>query len=67
MLSKIQKGFAGSINALPYAPWLTCPMKRRYGHGVFHPANVLFTAGGPIVIDWGRATRGDPTVCGPDR
>ena len=29
-------------------------------HGDFHPANVLFTPRGPIVIDWGRATRGDP-------
>jgi uncharacterized protein (TIGR02172 family) len=29
-------------------------------HGDFHPGNVLLTARGPVVIDWGRATRGDP-------
>jgi aminoglycoside phosphotransferase (APT) family kinase protein len=29
-------------------------------HGDFHPGNVLFSARGPIVIDWGRATRGHP-------
>ena len=29
-------------------------------HGDFHPGNILFSARGPIVIDWGRATRGDP-------
>jgi aminoglycoside phosphotransferase (APT) family kinase protein len=29
-------------------------------HGDFHPGNVLLTAGGLIVIDWGAATRGHP-------
>jgi aminoglycoside phosphotransferase (APT) family kinase protein len=29
-------------------------------HGDFHPENILFTARGPVVIDWGAATRGDP-------
>jgi uncharacterized protein (TIGR02172 family) len=29
-------------------------------HGDFHPGNVLVTRRGPIVIDWGRATRGHP-------
>jgi aminoglycoside phosphotransferase (APT) family kinase protein len=29
-------------------------------HGDFHPENVLFTARGPVVIDWETATRGDP-------
>lgn len=28
-------------------------------HGDFHPENILFTARGPIVIDWGAASRGD--------
>ena len=27
-------------------------------HGDFHPANILLTARGPIIIDWSRATRG---------
>lgn len=29
-------------------------------HGDFHPANILLTAGGPVIIDWGGGTRGDP-------
>jgi aminoglycoside phosphotransferase (APT) family kinase protein len=29
-------------------------------HGDFHPANVLLTARGPVVIDWDSASRGDP-------
>jgi len=29
-------------------------------HGDFHPENILFTARGPLMIDWGGATRGDP-------
>jgi uncharacterized protein (TIGR02172 family) len=28
-------------------------------HGDFHPENILFTARGPMVIDWGTASRGD--------
>ena len=29
-------------------------------HGDFHPANILLSARGPIIIDWSRATRGHP-------
>jgi aminoglycoside phosphotransferase (APT) family kinase protein len=29
-------------------------------HGDFHPANVLSTTRGPVVIDWPNATAGDP-------
>lgn len=29
-------------------------------HGDFHPANVLITARGPVIIDWDTATRGHP-------
>jgi aminoglycoside phosphotransferase (APT) family kinase protein len=29
-------------------------------HGDFHPGNVLVTSRGPVVIDWGSASRGDP-------
>lgn len=29
-------------------------------HGDFHPENILFTARGPLVIDWGSASRGAP-------
>jgi aminoglycoside phosphotransferase (APT) family kinase protein len=30
-------------------------------HGDFHPANILCTAKGPVIIDWSAATRGTPT------
>lgn len=33
--------------------WLLC-------HGDLHPANILLSSRGPIVIDWPNATRGDP-------
>jgi aminoglycoside phosphotransferase (APT) family kinase protein len=29
-------------------------------HGDFHPANVVLTPRGPVVIDWDTATRGHP-------
>jgi aminoglycoside phosphotransferase (APT) family kinase protein len=29
-------------------------------HGDFHPDNILLTAGGPRIIDWTNALRGDP-------
>jgi aminoglycoside phosphotransferase (APT) family kinase protein len=29
-------------------------------HGDFQPGNVLLCGGGPVVIDWAHATRGDP-------
>jgi uncharacterized protein (TIGR02172 family) len=29
-------------------------------HGDFHPANILLSARGPIIIDWSSATRGHP-------
>jgi aminoglycoside phosphotransferase (APT) family kinase protein len=29
-------------------------------HGDFHPENVIFTARGPVIIDWSTATRGHP-------
>ena len=29
-------------------------------HGDFHPANILFSARGPVIIDWSSATRGHP-------
>lgn len=29
-------------------------------HGDLHPENVLLSPGGPVVIDWSGATRGDP-------
>ena len=32
----------------------------RLCHGDLHPANILMTAHGPVVIDWPNVTRGDP-------
>jgi uncharacterized protein (TIGR02172 family) len=29
-------------------------------HGDFHPENILMTARGPVIIDWGVATHGNP-------
>lgn len=29
-------------------------------HGDFHPENIILTKTGPILIDWGRASRGHP-------
>jgi uncharacterized protein (TIGR02172 family) len=29
-------------------------------HGDFHPENILFTKDGPVIIDWGTGSRGDP-------
>jgi uncharacterized protein (TIGR02172 family) len=29
-------------------------------HGDFHPGNILCSKSGPVIIDWGKATRGHP-------
>ena len=31
-------------------------------HGDYHPANLIVTKGGPVVIDWTNVTRGDPNA-----
>ncbi|HYM14747.1 MAG TPA: aminoglycoside phosphotransferase family protein [Dehalococcoidia bacterium] len=36
------------------------PVGDRLCHGDFHPANVLNSSRGPVVIDWPNAVRGDP-------
>jgi aminoglycoside phosphotransferase (APT) family kinase protein len=48
----LKEGLRGLIDALPDGD--------RLCHGDFHPANVLLTASGPVVIDWVDATRGHP-------
>jgi aminoglycoside phosphotransferase (APT) family kinase protein len=36
------------------------PVGQALCHGDFHPENVLLGPRGPVVIDWGSASRGDP-------
>jgi aminoglycoside phosphotransferase (APT) family kinase protein len=38
----------------------TLPDGETVCHGDFHPGNILITRRGPVIIDWGRATRGHP-------
>lgn len=40
----------------------TLPAGRALCHGDMHPANVLLTARGPVVIDWFDAATGDPAA-----
>jgi aminoglycoside phosphotransferase (APT) family kinase protein len=52
-LTAAQKRHAQSrLDALPHGDALC--------HGDFHLDNIVLTAGGPVVIDWIDATRGDP-------
>ena len=38
------------------------PEGDRLLHGDFHPANIILSPRGPVVIDWPNATRGDPAA-----
>lgn len=38
------------------------PEGRRLLHGDFHPGNVMWTARGPMIIDWVDAARGNPAA-----
>ncbi len=42
----------GQLAALPRGDTLC--------HGDFHPGNILCSKSGPVIIDWGRASRGHP-------
>ncbi len=37
-------------------------LRGRLLHGDFHPNNILYTASGPVVIDWSFASSGDPLL-----
>ncbi len=38
------------------------PQGDRLLHGDFHPANIILSPRGPVVIDWPNANRGDPSA-----
>lgn len=69
-LPPLRERLAGRIDAAPGASAADKDAARRclaglpdgtaVCHGDFHPGNVLLAAGGPVVIDWEGATRGDP-------
>jgi aminoglycoside phosphotransferase (APT) family kinase protein len=44
---------------LPVAP---CGSGDKLLHMDFHPLNVMLSSDGPVVLDWTRASRGDPAV-----
>jgi aminoglycoside phosphotransferase (APT) family kinase protein len=49
------------LHEIPAPDWLGQPSGRgdRLVHLDLHPLNVLLAAGGPVVIDWANAARGD--------
>jgi aminoglycoside phosphotransferase (APT) family kinase protein len=69
-LHSYRAGLAHSIQRAPHLPdslrqktldWLaTLPDGTALCHGDFHPANVLISPGGPVVIDWMTASLGSP-------
>jgi aminoglycoside phosphotransferase (APT) family kinase protein len=50
------------LHAIPAPPGLRAPVGEgdRLLHFDLHPENVLLGPGGPVVIDWSNASRGDP-------
>ena len=36
--------------------------RARLCHGDLHPSNVILSAGGPVIVDWFDASRGDPVA-----
>jgi aminoglycoside phosphotransferase (APT) family kinase protein len=51
---------ASLIRALDLVPAGTGPS--RLCHGDLHPSNVILSAGGPVIVDWFDASRGDPVA-----
>jgi aminoglycoside phosphotransferase (APT) family kinase protein len=48
------------IRALDLLPAPSGPT--RLCHGDLHPSNVILTSGGPVIVDWFDASRGDPVA-----
>lgn len=50
------------LHVIPAPEWLPDMGGDRLVHLDLHPMNVMMTAGGPIVIDWPNAARGEPLL-----
>jgi aminoglycoside phosphotransferase (APT) family kinase protein len=50
------------LNAPPWLPAAPCGSGEALLHMDFHPLNVMLSSDGPVVLDWTRASRGDPLV-----
>lgn len=54
------KGLSGEIKAAVCTTLDSLPDGNAVCHGDFHPANVIMSSAGSVIIDWVHATRGDP-------
>jgi aminoglycoside phosphotransferase (APT) family kinase protein len=51
-----------ALSAPEWLPRAPVGVGDRLLHLDLHPLNVMMSSGGPIVIDWARTARGDPTI-----
>ncbi len=71
-LTPLREGMLRRVERSPHVPeqlrdvarhaLAALPDDDRLCHGDFHPANIILSARGPIVIDWPNAVRGDPVA-----
>ena len=54
------RGVPPTLRVMAVEALAPLPDGDRLCHGDFHPGNLIMTAGGPRVIDWPNAARGDP-------
>lgn len=54
------KGLSEETKAAVCATLDSLPDGNAVCHGDFHPANIIMSPAGPVIIDWVHATRGDP-------
>jgi aminoglycoside phosphotransferase (APT) family kinase protein len=50
------------LDAPQWLPAAPCGSGESLLHMDFHPLNVMISSDGPVVLDWTRASRGDPLV-----